>query len=152
MYESADLDSAVDSIVQAIWFNQGQVCCAGSRLLVQESVKDAMLAKLKRKMGVLRVGRPLDKCMDMGAIVDKSQYDSVQDYLRIAREVEGAQVFQTPLHPDCADTANGLFIPPTLVWDVHSTSKLVMEEIFGPILTMQVRCPCSAPSFPFLTY
>ena len=86
VFNSVDLDSTVDQIVNAIWFNQGQVCCAGSRLLVQEDVKDALLAKLKRKMSVLRVGNSLDKCVDVGAIVDKSQYDSVQEYIRIARE------------------------------------------------------------------
>ena len=89
VFNSADLDSTVDSIVNAIWFNQGQVCCAGSRLLVQEDVKEVLIEKLKRKLSVLRVGNPLDKCIDMGAIVDKAQYDSVMDYIRIAKEDEG---------------------------------------------------------------
>ena len=143
VYESADLDSAVESVVLAIWFNQGQVCCAGSRLLVQESVKDDFIERLKRKMRTLRVGNSLDKCMDVGAIVDRSQYDSVLEYIRIARDEEGAQVFQTEM--DAADTAKGLFIPPTLVWDVQSCSKLVMEEIFGPVLTVQsFRSPAEA--------
>jgi len=136
VFNSADLDSAVDSIVMAIYFNQGQVCCAGSRLLVQEDVKEILLEKLKRKMLTLRVGNSLDKCVDMGAVVDKSQYDSVMEYIRIAKEVEGAEVFQTPLTA-AADTSKGLFIPPTLVWNVQSSSKLVMDEIFGPVLTVQ---------------
>jgi len=136
VFNSADLDSTVDSIVNAIWFNQGQVCCAGSRLLVQEDVKVALIEKLKRKLSVLRVGNSLDKCVDVGAVVDKSQYDSVQEYIRIARDDEGAEVFQSPIS-ETADTTNGLFIPPTLVCNVQSTSKLVVEEIFGPVLTVQ---------------
>lgn len=148
VYNSADLDSAVDSIVNAIWFNQGQVCCAGSRLLVQEDVRDVLVEKLKRKLSVFRVGHPLDKCVDMGAIVDKSQYDSVLEYIRIAKEEEGAEVFQAPLTAESsptADTTNGLYIPPTLVCGVQSTSKLVVEEIFGPVLTVQTfRSPDEA--------
>ena len=144
VFNSADLDSTVDSIVNAIWFNQGQVCCAGSRLLVQEDVKEVLVEKLKRKLSVLRVGSSLDKCVDVGAVVDKSQYESVLEYIRIAKEEEGAEVFQSPVS-DVADTANGLFIPPTLVCGVQSTSRLVVEEIFGPVLTVQTfRSPNEA--------
>lgn len=144
VFNSVDLDSTVDSIVNAIWFNQGQVCCAGSRLLVQEDIKDALLERLKRKLSTMRVGNSLDKCIDVGAIVDKTQYDSVMEYIRIAREDEGADVYQAPIS-DMADTTNGLFIPPTLVCNVESTSKLVVDEIFGPVLTMQTfRSPNEA--------
>ena len=117
VYDSADLDGAVESVVLAIWYNQGQVCCAGSRLLVQENVKELFIEKLKRRMQAMRVGNSLDKCMDVGAVVDQTQYASVLEYIRIAREVEGAQVYQSPLPESGA--ANGLFIPPTLVWDVQ---------------------------------
>ena len=80
VFDSADLDSVVESAVSAIWFNQGQVCCAGSRLLVQEPVKEALLAKLKRKIDTLRVGNSLDKCIDMGAIVDEAQYVAYHEH------------------------------------------------------------------------
>ena len=93
VYGNADLDSAVEGIVTAIWFNQGQVCCAGSRLLVQESVAEQFVAKLKRRMSTLRVGQPLEKNMDMGSLVDKAQQARVQSFIDAGRE-EGADIFQ----------------------------------------------------------
>ena len=136
VFDSADLDSTVEHVVNAIWFNQGQVCCAGSRLLVQESVKAKLIDKLRWKLTKLRVGTSLDKCMDMGAMVDKMQFDKVSEYIRIARDEERADVYQAECCPD-PTASGGLFIPPTLVCNVHPGSKLVAEEIFGPVLTVQ---------------
>jgi len=137
VYDSADLDAAVEGVVDAIWFNQGQVCSAGSRLLVQENVYDKMVKKLKARMMKLRVGNSLDKCIDMGAIVDVSQRKSVEKYVEIARK-EGNDVFQA-----CACMPkNGVYYPPTLITNVQTTSTVVQEEIFGPVLTvMSFRTP-----------
>merc|ERR1711936_789124 len=126
VFDSADLDSAVESVVDAIRFNQGQVCSAGSKLLVQTTVFDRFIAKLKTRLGHFRIGNSLDKTVDMGAIVDESQRKSVVEYVEEAR-AEGAEVFQT----DCPE---GCFYPPTLITNVNTASRVVMEEIFGPVL------------------
>merc|ERR1711962_269580 len=126
VYDSADLDSAVESVVDAIWFNQGQVCSAGSKLLVQKTVFDKFITKLKTRLGQFRIGHSLDKTIDMAAIVDESQRKSVADFVEEARD-EGADVFQTECPPGC-------FYPPTLITGVNTASRVVMEEIFGPVL------------------
>ena len=126
VFDSADLDSAVESVVDAIWFNQGQVCSAGSKLLVQSTVFDKFINKLKTRLGHFRIGHSLDKTIDMGAIVDESQRKSVEEFVEEARD-EGADVFQTDCPPGC-------FYPPTLITGVNTASRVVMEEIFGPVL------------------
>lgn len=128
IYENADLDSTVENVVDAIWFNQGQVCSAGSKLLIQESIFEPFCAKLKAKLTrSYRIGHSLDKTVDMGAVVSKSQQDTIAKYVEEARE-EGAEVFQTDSIPE-----NGLYYPPTLITGVNTASKVVMEEIFGPV-------------------
>lgn len=135
VFEDADIDSAVEGLVDAIWFNQGQVCCAGSRLLVQEGIAEDFYARLKTRMAQLRVGDPLDKCIDVGAIVDPSQRD------QISRMVDGntdGDIFQT-VAPD------GCFYPPTLITGLSSASTLMQEEIFGPVLVSTTfRTPSEA--------
>lgn len=127
VFDTADLDSAVEGIVMAIWFNQGQVCSAGSRLLVQENVYDILVEKLKVRMQNLRVGDSLDKCVDMGAIVNQTQKESIDKFVQNAIK-EGAEVYQA------TDVPDGCFYPPTLVTNVSSTSEIVIEEVFGPVL------------------
>ena len=126
VYENADLDSAVESVVDAIWFNQGQVCSAGSKLLVQEPVFEKFIGKLKKRLAHFRIGDSLDKTMDMGAIVNEGHKKSISDYVEEARE-EGADVFQI-------EAPEGCFYPPTLITNVNTASRVVMEEIFGPVL------------------
>jgi aldehyde dehydrogenase (NAD+) len=128
VFENADLDAAVEGVVDAIWFNQGEVCCAGSRLLVQEGVADDFIRRLKRRMESLRLGDPLDKTIDMGAIVDPSQLARIAGLVEAGR-AEGAQIWQAPGVP-----AGGCFYPPTLVTGVSTASVLMREEIFGPVL------------------
>ncbi|XP_070544608.1 aldehyde dehydrogenase family 16 member A1-like [Ptychodera flava] len=131
VFESADLDSAVEGIVDAIWFNQGQVCSAGSRLIVQETVAQKMVDKLKERMSHLRLGHSLDKAIDMGAIVDESQRKTIDEYVEIAKQ-EGGEVYQAyECIPD-----KGCYYPPTLITNVQTSSTVVMEEIFGPVLTV----------------
>src|SRR5512139_2637028 len=140
VFEDADLDGAVEGVVDAIWFNQGQVCCAGSRLLVQENVAGRFLSKLKRRMGHMRVGDPLDKCIDMGAIVDQTQWDTIDKWVKRGAE-EGGQVFQ----PDIELPEQGLFYPPTLICDLEPAAETVQEEIFGPVLvSLTFRSPAEA--------
>jgi aldehyde dehydrogenase (NAD+) len=137
VFDDADLDSAVEGVVDAIWFNQGQVCCAGSRLIVQENVAPRFLQKLKTRMGHLRVGDSLDKAIDMGAIVDKSQWDTVDYWVKMG-EKEGGNVFQ----PDILLPAKGLFYKPTLITDLDPAASTVQEEIFGPVLvSLTFRTP-----------
>jgi aldehyde dehydrogenase (NAD+) len=137
VFEDADLDSAVEGVVDAIWFNQGQVCCAGSRLLVQENIADRFLEKLKRRMGTMRVGDPLDKCIDMGAIVDQSQWDTVDGWVKTGVD-EGGEMFQ----PDIELPARGLFYKPTLISNVEPAAEVAQEEIFGPVLvSLTFRSP-----------
>jgi aldehyde dehydrogenase (NAD+) len=137
VFDDADLDSAVEGIVDAIWFNQGQVCCAGSRLLVQEGVAEKMYKKLRARMEKLRVGDPLDKAIDIGAIVDPSQLKQIQE--KVARGVaEGATLMQ----PSWAVPSIGNFYPPTVLTNCGPASSVVQEEIFGPVLAaMTFRTP-----------
>ncbi|XP_071498409.1 putative aldehyde dehydrogenase DhaS [Diadema antillarum] len=131
VFESADLDSAVEGIVDAIWFNQGQVCSAGSRLIVQETVMAKMVDKLRERIMHLRLGDSLDKSVDMGAVVDPSQRKTVEEYVEEAR-AEGAEIIQNPA---CVPK-KGCFYPPTVITNVQTSSKVVMEEIFGPVLVV----------------
>lgn len=138
VFEDADLDAAVEGAVDAIWFNQGQVCCAGSRLLVQESVHDKFIAKLKTRMENLRVGDPMDKVTDIGAIVSLKQRAQIDEKVQRGLK-EGATVFQPKGCPD------GCYYPPTLITNVEPASVLVQEEIFGPVLVaMSFRTPAEA--------
>jgi aldehyde dehydrogenase (NAD+) len=140
VFEDADLDGAVEGVVDAIWFNQGQVCCAGSRLLLQESVAPKMLAKLRRRMEDLRVGDPLDKGIDIGAIVAPVQLQQIRRLVEQGR-TEGATCWQ----PSWALPQEGFFYPPTLFTEVEPASTLAQVEIFGPVLvTMTFRTPGEA--------
>src|SRR5512133_3073310 len=137
VFDDADLDSAVEGVVDAIWFNQGQVCCAGSRLLVQEGVAEKMYAKLKARMEKLRIGDPLDKTTDVGAIVSPSQKETIDSYVQKGKE-EGADIFQ----PSTACPTDGYYYPPTLCTNVAPASTIAQEEIFGPVLAaMTFRTP-----------
>ena len=137
VYEDADLDSVVEGLVDAIWFNQGQVCCAGSRLLVQESVAETLLEKVKARMAKLVIGDSLDKGIDIGAVVDPVQLKTISDMVKIGAE-EGGQVWQ----PECRLPKDGCFYPPTLLTDVQPSSTLAQEEVFGPVLvSMTFRTP-----------
>ena len=140
VFEDADLDSAVEGVVDAIWFNQGQVCCAGSRLLVQENIAERFLGKLRTRMGKMRVGDPLDKCIDMGAIVDQTQWDTVDGWVKTGVN-EGGELFQ----PDIELPDRGLFYKPTLISNVEPAAEVVQEEIFGPVLvSLTFRTPSEA--------
>ena len=139
-FDDADLDSAVEGLVDAIWFNQGQVCCAGSRLLVQESIADAFLAKTRARMANLVVGDPLEKGVDIGAIVSSAQLTRIRDLVALG-EREGGTVWQ----PDNTCPTQGWFYPPTLITDVAPATTVAQEEIFGPVLTaMTFRNPSEA--------
>jgi aldehyde dehydrogenase (NAD+) len=141
IFEDADLDSAVEGLVDGIWLNQGQVCCAGSRLLMQESIAETLLGKVRERMSTLRVGPPLDKGMDIGAIVARVQLERIQ---RLVEQgvVEGATCWQPP---SLAMPSRGLFFPPTLLSNVHPTSTVAQQEIFGPVLAaMTFRTPREA--------
>ena len=140
VFDDADLDSAVEGLVDGIWFNQGQVCCAGSRLLVQERVAEKLYDKMRARMETLRVGSPLDKAIDIGAIVDQVQYDRIQSLVEQG-VAEGATCWQ----PEHRDAEEGLLHPPTLFTDVHPASTVAQEEIFGPVLVaMTFRTPAEA--------
>jgi aldehyde dehydrogenase (NAD+) len=137
VYDDADLDSVVEGVVDAIWFNQGQVCCAGSRLLVQEGIADRLVAKLRARMEQLRVGSPLDKAIDMGAIVAPIQLERIRGLVEQGVN-EGATMWQ----PSWACPTEGCFYPPTLFTDVQPSSTIAQVEIFGPVLvTMTFRTP-----------
>jgi len=137
VYEDADLDAVVEGVVDAIWFNQGQVCCAGSRLLVQEGVHDRLVAKLRARMETLRVGPPLDKAVDMGAIVSSEQLARIRA-LCATGQAEGATMWQ----PSTPVPTTGCFFPPTLFTEVAPASTIAQEEIFGPVLVaMSFRTP-----------
>jgi aldehyde dehydrogenase (NAD+) len=129
VFEDADQDAAVEGLVDAIWFNQGQVCCAGSRLLVQESIAESFLAKVKRRMGTLRVGDPLDKAIDIGAIVDPVQRETIDGWVQRG-VAEGATLYQ----PDVELPAKGCWYKPTLLTDVQASMAVAQEEIFGPVV------------------
>lgn len=140
IFDDADLDSAVEGLVDGIWFNQGQVCCAGSRLLMQESIAEPLIAKIRDRMNTLRVGPPLDKAIDIGAIVARVQLDRIQRM--VAQGVaEGASCWQ----PQIALPSRGFYYPPTLLSNVHPTSIVAQQEIFGPVLAaMTFRTPREA--------
>ena len=127
--EDADLDAAVEGLIDAIWFNQGQVCCAGSRLIVEESVLDTLVRKIKTRLSHIRIGDPLDKCVDMGALISPAHRDRVQGLVEQA-QAQGATVWQPqiPLPP------RGAFFPPTLLTDVAPANIVWREEVFGPVL------------------
>jgi aldehyde dehydrogenase (NAD+) len=140
VFEDADLDSAVEGLVDGIWLNQGQVCCAGSRLLMQESIAEPLIAKIRDRMSTLRVGPPLDKAIDIGAIVARVQLDRIQ---RLVNQgvADGATCWQ----PQTEMPSRGLFFPPTLLSNVHPTSIVAQQEIFGPVLAaMTFRTPSEA--------
>ncbi len=137
VFEDADLDGAVEGVVDAIWFNQGQVCCAGSRLLLQESIAGKMIEKLRQRMEKLRLGDPLDKGIDIGAIVAPVQLQRIQQLVEQGK-AEGVTCWQ----PSWALPTEGFFYPPTLFTDVEPASTLAQVEIFGPVLvTMTFRTP-----------
>jgi len=140
VFDDADIDAAVEGVVDAIWFNQGQVCCAGSRLLLQEGVADDFIARLKRRMQTLRVGPPLDKAIDMGSLIDPTQLERVRSLVATGVR-EGASCYQAP----GALPPGGNFFPPTLLTGVQPASTVATEEIFGPVLvTMTFRTPDEA--------
>jgi aldehyde dehydrogenase (NAD+) len=140
VFDDADLDAAVEGVVDAIFFNQGQVCCAGSRLLVQEGIAETFRQRLVRRMETLRLGSPLDKAIDMGAIVDPVQLERITSLVETGVK-EGAQKFQA----SGALPQHGCFFPPTLLWDVQPSSTVAIEEIFGPVLVaMTFRTPDEA--------
>ncbi|PHR30761.1 MAG: betaine-aldehyde dehydrogenase [Fluviicola sp.] len=130
--DDAPLDQAVEGIVNGIFFNQGHVCCAGSRLFIQEGVYDKVIEKLKHRMNSLIVGNPLDKNTDIGAINSKEQLDIINGYLKIG-QAEGAEMYQSP----CDLPETGFYCRPTLFMNVAQSSRLVQEEIFGPVLAIQ---------------
>jgi aldehyde dehydrogenase (NAD+) len=140
IFEDADLDSAVEGLVDGIWFNQGQVCCAGSRLLMQESIAEPLIAKVRDRMSTLRIGPPLDKAIDIGPIVARVQLDRIRKLVDQG-VAEGATCWQ----PQVALPARGFYYPPTLLANVHPTSIVAQQEIFGPVLAaMTFRTPKEA--------
>ena len=140
VFDDADLDSAVEGLVDAIWFNQGQVCCAGSRLFVQEGVAETFHKKLKARMDKLRIGNPMDKSVDLGAIVDPKQLESISQNVE-----EGLKEGGTKYVGMCELPENGCFYPPTLITEVDPACRLMQEEIFGPVLVgTTFRTPAEA--------
>jgi aldehyde dehydrogenase (NAD+) len=140
VFDDADLDSVVEGVVDAIWFNQGQVCCAGSRLLVQENIAETLIAKLRVRMEKMRVGDPLDKAVDMGAIVSPGQLRDIQRLVAQGIE-EGAEMWQ----PSWACPTEGYYFPPTLFTNVSPATSIAQIEIFGPVLvSMTFRTPAEA--------
>ncbi len=138
VFDDADMDSAVEGLVDAIWFNQGQVCCAGSRLIVQEGIADTFYRKLRTRMDGLRIGDPLDKCIDVGAIVDPVQLDAITKL--VADNPEGDHY-----RANCPIPAKGSFYPPTLITGLSPAATLMQEEIFGPVLVATTfRTPAEA--------
>jgi aldehyde dehydrogenase (NAD+) len=140
VFDDSDLDGAVEGLVDGIWFNQGQVCCAGSRLLMQESIAETLIGKIRERMSSLRVGPPLDKAIDIGPIVARVQLDRIQ---RMVGQgiAEGATCWQ----PQVVLPARGFYYPPTLLSNVHPTSIVAQQEIFGPVLAaMTFRTPREA--------
>jgi aldehyde dehydrogenase (NAD+) len=140
IFEDATIDQAVEGIVNGIFFNQGHVCCAGSRLLIQEGVFDSVIRKLQDRMRTLIVGDPLDKNTDIGAINSKTQLDRIGEYLKIGQD-EGAGMWQT----DCALPPRGYFCRPTLFLHASQSHRITQEEIFGPVVAIQTfRTPAEA--------
>ncbi|MEQ1565212.1 MAG: aldehyde dehydrogenase family protein [Myxococcota bacterium] len=139
VFADAALDQAVEGTINGIFFNQGHVCCAGSRLLLEESIADEFLERLKRRTLTLRVGDPLDKNTDVGAINSQMQFDKVRGYIEIGA-AEGATVWQS-----CAAPDRGWFVPPTILTGVQQSDRVVREEIFGPVLSvLTFRTPAEA--------
>lgn len=132
IFEDATIDQAVEGIINGIYFNQGHVCCAGSRLFVQESVAEEVITKLKARMETLIVGDPLDKNTDIGAINSRAQCDRIQEYLQIGVD-EGAELFQTR----CPVPEKGYWVRPSFFTNVAQSHRIVQEEIFGPVLAIQ---------------
>src|ERR1700758_4640832 len=132
VFEDAPVDQAVEGIVNGIFFNQGHVCCAGSRLFVQEGIADELIRKLKDRMDTLIVGDPMDKNTDVGAINSKEQLDKINHYIKLGIN-EGADIFQS----NCAMPKKGYFCKPTLFLHASQTHRIVQEEIFGPVLAVQ---------------
>jgi aldehyde dehydrogenase (NAD+) len=130
--EDAPIDQAVEGVINAIFFNQGHVCCAGSRLYVQESISARVIEKLKFRLQSIYVGNPLDKNTDIGAINSKKQLETIERYISLGVE-EGAALYQ----PICNLPAKGYYCPPTLFTDVAQSARIAQEEIFGPVLTIQ---------------
>ncbi|MDY7100297.1 MAG: aldehyde dehydrogenase family protein [Actinomycetota bacterium] len=130
VFEDAAIDQAIEGVVKGIWFNQGHVCCAGSRLLVQESIAEPFLARLRRRMATLRVGDPLDKNTDVGAINSRAQLDRVTSLVDAGID-EGAEAFTAP----CELPDRGYWFRPTVLTNVSATHRVSREEIFGPVLT-----------------
>jgi aldehyde dehydrogenase (NAD+) len=131
IFDDAALDQAIEGIINGIYFNQGHVCCAGSRLLVQESIYDPVISKLKRRLQTLRVGDPLDKNTDVGAINSRAQLDKIQELVRIGEE-EGAEIYQPP----CRLPEKGYWFVPTVFTNVAQSYRIAQEEIFGPVLSV----------------
>ena len=131
VFDDAAIDQAVEGIVNGIFFNQGQVCCAGSRLLVQENVHDTVIGKLQRRLETLRVGDPMDKNSDLGAINSKAQLDRITSLVE-AGVAEGAERWS----PECTLPARGFWFPPTVLTGVSQTHRVATEEIFGPVLSV----------------
>ncbi len=131
VFDDCALDQAIEGIVNGIWFNQGHVCCAGSRLLVQESIAEQLVAKLKRRMATLRVGDPLDKNTDIGAINSRQQLDKIRELVASGEE-EGAEIFQ----PECTLPDRGYWFAPTVFTNVAQSYRIAQEEIFGPVLSV----------------
>jgi aldehyde dehydrogenase (NAD+) len=140
IFDDADLDSVIEGVVDAIWFNQGQVCCAGSRILVQESIADRFEKKLKVRMQSLRIGQPLDKTIDMGAMIAPKQLSKVKGMVQMGVE-EGGQMWQAAT----CDNMQGSFFPPTLFTNMSPSDTLCREEIFGPVVvSLRFRTPAEA--------
>ena len=140
VFEDAPLDQAVEGIVNGIYFNQGHVCCAGSRLLVQESIAKPLLEKLKQRLSTLRLGDPLDKNTDIGAINSKAQLEKIQGLVDSGIE-EGAEIYQ----PECKLPERGYWFPPTVFTNVSQSYRIAREEIFGPVLSvLTFRTPAEA--------
>jgi aldehyde dehydrogenase (NAD+) len=140
VFEDAPLDQAVEGIVNGIYFNQGHVCCAGSRLLVQESIAEPLLEKLKIRLGTLRLGDPLDKNTDIGAINSKAQLEKIEELVE-SGVAEGAEIYQ----PECKLPERGYWFKPTLFTNVSQSYRIAREEIFGPVLSvLTFRTPAEA--------
>ncbi|WP_370661599.1 aldehyde dehydrogenase family protein [Massilia aquatica] len=140
VFEDADLDAAVEGVVDSIFFNQGQVCCAGSRLLVQESIEERFLAKLRARMDNLRLGSPIEKSVDIGALVDPIQRQRIEGLVDAAR-AEGCTIYQ----PACDIPATGSWFPPTLITGASTSAGIAQTEVFGPVLVaMSFRTPVEA--------
>ena len=140
VFEDADLDSVVEGVVDAIWFNQGQVCCAGSRILAQEGIAESLQRKLRARMETLRVGDPLDKGIDIGAIIAPVQLQKIQELVKQGED-EGAKMWQ----PSWSCPKDGYFFPPTLFTDVSPAATIAQVEIFGPVVVMMTfRTPGEA--------